>query len=280
VYSVAFSRDGKYLASGGEDGRVRVWEAESGKQVHSLDNRGTVLCVRFTHDDLRVLSFGEGQASFSWYIKTGIHGNTLVYGKGERAVSGDISANGRYTVYPKENQLLSWKLTGFMSNNGHTHTMAAVITSVVSLGDNARFAFADETGIVRIWHAELNKELPVVKVDKGPVQGLAFHVPSLTLVCGTGKRVAIVRMNRPRPKPTFITGHSGEVTSVAISADGKMIVSGSKDHTVCIWNMQGKELYRFTDEDEVLGVAFDPNGKRVISCGSTIRVWDLSEKIP
>jgi DNA-binding beta-propeller fold protein YncE len=76
------------------------------------------------------------------------------------------------------------------------------------------------------------------------------------------------------------TGHEGAVSSVAVTPDGKYIVSGSWDNTVRVWELAtGKEVRRFTGhESSVWSVAVTPDGKYVVS-GSrdkTVRLWDLA----
>ena len=73
-------------------------------------------------------------------------------------------------------------------------------------------------------------------------------------------------------------GHAAGVQSVAISADGRHILSGSDDHTVRLWELNtGKELRRFAGHSaSVYGVAFSPDGRRVLSgsIDTTVRLWD------
>jgi WD40 repeat protein len=70
------------------------------------------------------------------------------------------------------------------------------------------------------------------------------------------------------------------VLSVAVTPDGKYVVSGSWDKTVRLWELAtGQEVRRFTGhENWVLSVAVTPDGKYVVS-GSwdkTVRLWDLA----
>ncbi len=71
-------------------------------------------------------------------------------------------------------------------------------------------------------------------------------------------------------------GHKGEVYSVFITKDGK-IVSGSHDRTVRVWDMEGKELAVCRGhEDKVNSVCLSVDGKIVSgSCDKTVRVWDM-----
>src|ERR1700722_19526029 len=77
-----------------------------------------------------------------------------------------------------------------------------------------------------------------------------------------------------------LTGHSDAVTSVSFSPDGKQVVSGSYDSTICIWDIETGDMVSgpFRGHDGwVMSVSFSPDGKRVVS-GShdkTVRIWDV-----
>ena len=76
-----------------------------------------------------------------------------------------------------------------------------------------------------------------------------------------------------------IRAHSRDVASVAFSSDGKRIMSGSEDKTICIWDAEtGLQVHSPLKghSDQVLSVAFSPDGKRIVSGSSnqTICIWD------
>ncbi len=77
-----------------------------------------------------------------------------------------------------------------------------------------------------------------------------------------------------------LRGHEAWVRSVAVTPDGKYVVSGSGDNTVRLWELAtGQEVRRFTGHDDaVLSVAVTPDGKYVVSGSDdkTVRLWDLA----
>jgi WD40 repeat protein len=76
-----------------------------------------------------------------------------------------------------------------------------------------------------------------------------------------------------------LRGHSKSIPSVGFSPDGSLIVSGSHDQTIRVWDITtGTEMYALTEghTDFINSVAFCPEGRRIVSASKdcTIRIWD------
>ncbi|MCT7978455.1 hypothetical protein NG792_12120, partial [Laspinema sp. C3] len=87
--------------------------------------------------------------------------------------------------------------------------------------------------------------------------------------------------NRQGEQIGVLRGHQNYVSAVAISTDGKTIVSGSGDNTVRLWNRQGEQIGVLRGhQSRVNALAFSPNGKYIVSGSEdkTLRLWSVGWK--
>ena len=101
-------------------------------------------------------------------------------------------------------------------------------------------------------------------------------LPVLVILCTA---INIAALEHKKPDVVVQLGHSGDVTSVTFSKNGKLIISGGMDKTIKLWDAATGRLIRTLQYDMLINnVAVSPDGKYIASASSdnTVMIWDFA----
>jgi WD40 repeat protein/serine/threonine protein kinase len=278
VAGVAFSPDGRRLATGSSDKTVKIWDSATGKELSSLKGHTYwVWSVAFSPDGQHLASGSADNTVKIWDIATGkellsLKGHagwvrSVAFSPdGRRVASGGDDRTARIWDSATGKELLSLK--------GHT----AVVESVAFSPDGQRLASGSDDHTVKIWDGTTGKELLSPKGHTDLVQSVAFSPDGKQLASvGNDQMVKIWDTATGKELLSF-KSRASLLESVAFSPDGQRLASGSDDKTVRIWDSaSGKELAVLKGHaDVVYGVAFSPDGQRLASgsVDQTVKMWD------
>jgi DNA-binding beta-propeller fold protein YncE len=282
VYSVAFSPDGKQIASGSADETVRIWNAETGQELHKFaEHEATVSSVSFSPDGKRIVSGSSDMMVKVWDAESGKE--TLTFkGHSSSVHSVAFSPNGKRIVSGSaDNTVKVWNAetgTQILELSNHSSTVLSVAFSP----DGKRIVSGSRDNTVRIWNAETGEEIGELTATSGDVMSVAFSPDGKRIVSSHSAANSVIVWDiKTRKQLRTFKGHSGDVRSVSISPDGKRIVSSSS--TVLVYEAETfEEIINLGGSSGlILSVAFSPDGKRIVS-GSrgeagkpgVIKVWD------
>jgi WD40 repeat protein len=290
VQALAFSPDGKQVASASWDGTVKVWGAATGAvAVEFLGHQEGVRGVAYSPNGLRLFSVGDTTLRF-WDARTGqlqrllqAHAGGVdclaLSADGKRVVTGGQmlqvgpEALGQRApeakVWDAENGQVVWSLTG----------PTQPIVGVAISPDRGRVAAASLDGSIWLWDAATGKRLHVLLGQAGVVRAVAFSPNGQQIASGHGDGTIKVWETATARKLQTLAGHTAMVESVAYSPDGKSLASAAVDWTVRVWDAgSGRESHTF-GMNTITGrcVAFSPDGRLVAgSDDCCAKLWDIA----
>jgi eukaryotic-like serine/threonine-protein kinase len=277
VLGVAFSPDGRRIATGDRDGMVRVWNAETGQEVLALKSDGEVNGVAFSPDGQRIVT--SGGTARVWTAETGRQVLVLkghkggVYGiafspDGQRIVTGGA-----------DNTTIVWEAaTGqqLFTLKGHDHW----VWSVAFSPDGQRIATGSFDQTIKVWDAATGQELRVLKGHAGYVRGVAFSPDGQRILSASDDRTAKVWDAENGQEVPTLDGNRVFADCIAFSPDGQRIVTGGGDPIARVWDASTCQtlLSLKGHRGKLWSVAFSPDGQRIVtgSYDKTAKIWDAA----
>jgi WD40 repeat protein len=288
VDSIAFSRDGKTLASGDRDKDVILWDVQTGKRIHTLSRHSdAVWAVAFSPDGNTLASGSADRTIILWDTNTGqfldqLKGHTELINSLSFSPDGSTLASGSgdstiilWNMSPR--QPLAHPVSGF-SHSGP-------VSGIAFSPDGKTVASGSPAQTIMLWDARTGQAFsdePLYTHIAG-VSSIAFSPDGRMLALGSDDQTIIlwdVKTRQPIGKP--LPGHTKNVTSVAFSPDGRTLASGSEDQTIILWDVKtrqpiAKPLTGHTKS--VTSLAFNRDG-RILASGSddaTVILWDVKK---
>jgi WD40 repeat protein len=303
VRTIAFSPNGRWIASGSLDGQVRLWDARTGKLIKPLKygEALVVATVAFSPDSktlaignndgewdnkLRLLSLATGAVTRSW--TDGLEVDSAAFSPDGKTIAAAI-----YT-YNEDGQDVGLVVLYDTRTAKLKHKYKVVgsrINSVAFSPNGKYLAGGLYDNAVMLWSMGDGKPARRLEGNHYVVYSVAFSSDSRLLIAGGGDQqsgeVILWDAAAGSLKGTLSTpGHW--VRSVAYSPDGKLFASGGGEGNIMLWDPQtGKVTRKIRAHNvPVRALAFSPDGSRLVSAGGgfaeardqgDVRIWQVRD---
>ncbi|NWF70553.1 MAG: hypothetical protein HXY40_15805 [Chloroflexi bacterium] len=300
--ALAFSPDSAWLASGGDDGRVYVWDVASGQPIGAPIEHGLrVVALTFSPNMTVLASAGSDNRVRLWDMTP--QADTFGLEATSPLLHGDqVTSLAFNPLLSAENTLLLaagsidrtvtlWTLNADGVLRGEPQILRGFTGSVLSLAfspDGGWLAsghqdFEANDNAIHLWDMTTRTEVGVLRGHTEGVHSVAFSPNGFMLIStsadGTLRQWNVGQQRELRT----IDRRSGPVWSAQFTPDNRFFVSGAADGTVRLWTTQdGAALNALRDfSGAVFSVAFSPDGN-LLATGSqdnAVHLWDLREGV-
>ncbi|WP_433203718.1 Hsp70 family protein [Dactylosporangium sp. CS-047395] len=274
VNAIAVSPDGRLLAAGSDDRKVRVWDLSTGQVRHTLtDHDGPVRAVAFSPDGTLLASGGAhprkpARAVRVWHTNEGRRRNVF---------DADAGGPSALAFHPAGRVLAAAGLDGvlrlFDLIDGRVSLVGEgpALHAVAFSRDGAALATGDDGGRVMLQHQSVTP----LRGHRGAVLGVAF---TGTLLASAGADGTVRLWDGAAG--LVLAGHTEPVTSVTFDPAGTLLASAGLDSTIRLWDAAiGAHLHTLDGHDgAVHALAFTPDGGILTSAGAdgAVRLWNLA----
>ncbi len=276
VGAIAFSPDGKTLASGSRDQTIKLWDLTTQNLITTMAGDGSAIwSVNFSPNSTDLAAGSYYWRILEWNVETGeayipLQHQGAVWSveispDEQRIASG--SSDGTVKVWDRKTGFI---LYDFLEHEDIVYTVAWNPT-----GNLLASGSKDKT--IKVMDLQTGEIKHSLEGHLDQVRSIAISSDNQVIVSGSyDDTVKIWDLETGQLLQT-LEGHLGDVLSVVISPDGQTIASGSKDRTIKLWDRKtGELLSTLTGHtNEIYTVSFSPDGQIIASGGKdrTIKLW-------
>jgi len=263
ISALAVTLDDRQLVSGSSDGKIKVWNLESGRLLHSLEGHtGSVCALEFTPNGRQIVSGSKDGTIKIWNLETGRLLRTL--GRQKEDVDNlAVSRDGRQVIVGYyDGVIMVWDLsTGRLlrSFQGHSDFISALAISP----DGRKIISGSGDKLIKLWEMETGRLLRSYEGHTGTVNVLVFPPDSRRIVSGSADNTYKVW---DLESGQLLCSRQGETIGLSLTPDARQIITASSDSAIYVRELDTGRVLRHLDpyKKEITALVLTHNGLKVI----------------
>ncbi len=282
VRALAFSPNGKWLASASKDSAISLWNVATGDTSTLPGHQLEVSTVAFSPDGRTMATGSKDKTIRLWNVQPPSARDILIGHRGGiRQVA--FSPDGKMLASASDDSTIRiWDVaSGSIKHSllGHTGTVRSVAFSPdTSKGVLLLSGSSDRS--IRLWEVKIGNELAVNAGHRDKINCVAFSPDDSLLASGSHDGTVLLWNRFSGEQVNRLSGHKSAVLCIAFSPDGRLLISGGEDKTVRVWDARsGVMLDSLPGHARAVNCVAMDSGASYIASGSadkTVRLWKRS----
>ncbi|OKH56056.1 hypothetical protein NIES2101_02040 [Calothrix sp. HK-06] len=274
VYNIAFSPNGKIIASAGLDGKAILWNLEDGSRK-ILNHQDKVFSISFCTKGNMFATASADKTVKVWNINGSLRKNL---NHKDAVLKVSFSPDCETLVTASSKQALIWNLN---SQTAKTIWADNDVVSSVSFSTTEKIiAVSTSDNKVKLLNLDGN-EIQTLNGHTDKIHHISFSQDGKTIATASWDKTAKL-WNLEGKELATLKGHTDRVFDVSFNPDGKTIATASWDKTVRLWNLDGTLRTIIKGHNaRINSVSFNRKNKIMASAGAdnTIKLWKLDDSL-
>lgn len=277
IYAVRFSPDGRTLATTSTDKTAIVWDAQTGKVIHTLaGHTDTVACLDFSPDG-KILATGSDDLTIRlWDVASG---ELLLTLEGPEDVIWALSyaPDGRHIAATSYDQTLRiWDTES--GEEVANYPLVTTASGIAYAPDGKAILTAGDDNIARLYSASTGEVLQEFKGHSLPIISVAYSHDGKYVATGSNDKTARIWDAQTGQELMRLIGHQESIYGINFSSDSRYVFTGGYDRVAMLWDREsGIRIRQFIGHRSSLySSAISPDDRWVLtgSFDGTARLWD------